>query len=949
MTGTVQPTSDLLSRLGALAPAVRLEALCATGQTEQQLVELAESCERVAFADVNRALDASAWIVELADAAGGAAARVRARRARSQACAYAGRLDESLAACDEAVEIAERAELPVEVARARAAMLHPLGLQARYADALRVGELAREAFVAAGEVALAGRADINLGVIEQRAGNPVSALLHLDRARQDLAGDPLMLGFIENNRGEALLGLHDFDGATAAFRVSLEASQKAQASMAAAIAEGNLADLAARRGDLSEALLHFERARRRMEADAAESQLARLLAEQAEALELLGMTEEALQSYGDAIPRLEKLGLAYELARARGGRGRALARQHAGHDAEQELAAAATAFATLGHQAATARVNILRARVAQQRGSSAVAAELLDQAEPAIGARSADRVLLLKQRAELEAGRGDLPAALKAAEEGLSLTGELGLSPLRAEMHRTRADLQLRAGKVGEALNDFRAAIERIERLRGSLPADRFRAAYFGDQAKVYEEFVAALLESSSDEALAEAFETIERARSRSLLDLVRGGGQGRGGAELGDEPLRERADRLRSQLNALFSQLMRDDGDRRAGPLDARWREAVQAREEELVALEARLDATRRGDDLLANSQGLPAVQRVLGAREALIEFFALGDRLAAFVVTRAGARVVRNLAPSADVADLVESVQFQMARATRPGALDGARAATLLADVRRQLAQLHLAVAEPLREHLGGRTRWYIAPHGPLHGAPLHALWDGTCYACEAAEFVYTPSASLLVGQTESEKANLKGGAGGLVVGVSDELAPQIEREAREIAQRCLPGSILLLGGAATIGEVRRRAGTVDVLHFACHGWYSSRHPLSSGLKLADGWLTVRDICDLRLRARLVTLSGCETGRTQVTTGNELFGLLRGFLAAGARSILASLWLAGDRVTAELMPRFYDLWLGSGSVGGAAAALRQAQLEILRRRPHPADWAPFILVGKP
>ena len=117
-----------------------------------------------------------------------------------------------------------------------------------------------------------------------------------------------------------------------------------------------------------------------------------------------------------------------------------------------------------------------------------------------------------------------------------------------------------------------------------------------------------------------------------------------------------------------------------------------------------------------------------------------------------------------------------------------------------------------------------------------------------------------------------------------------------------------------------------------------------MASGLKLADRWLTVRDIYAMRLRASLMTLSGCETGRAAVRNGDELMGLVRGCIAAGARSLLLSLWAVNDESTADLMADFYGAYRQGIS---PAAALRGAQRALLERKPHPASWAPFILGG--
>ncbi|MDQ3411324.1 MAG: CHAT domain-containing protein, partial [Chloroflexota bacterium] len=117
------------------------------------------------------------------------------------------------------------------------------------------------------------------------------------------------------------------------------------------------------------------------------------------------------------------------------------------------------------------------------------------------------------------------------------------------------------------------------------------------------------------------------------------------------------------------------------------------------------------------------------------------------------------------------------------------------------------------------------------------------------------------------------------------------------------------------------------------------------ASGLKLADGWLTAREVYNLRIGAGLVTLSGCDTGRSVIGSGDELIGLMRGFFAAGASSVVMSLWTVNDDSTADLMTAFYNEWRDGAS---AVSALRTAQLRGLDARRHPAFWAPFLLGGK-
>ena len=116
-------------------------------------------------------------------------------------------------------------------------------------------------------------------------------------------------------------------------------------------------------------------------------------------------------------------------------------------------------------------------------------------------------------------------------------------------------------------------------------------------------------------------------------------------------------------------------------------------------------------------------------------------------------------------------------------------------------------------------------------------------------------------------------------------------------------------------------------------------------SSLKVGDGWLAARDVIRLDLAGALVTLSACESGRNEVYAGDELMGLTRAFLGAGATTLVASLWLVQDETTAELMENWYE-HLSEGV--GRATALRNAQLALKDKFPHPYYWAPFVLIGQ-
>lgn len=147
--------------------------------------------------------------------------------------------------------------------------------------------------------------------------------------------------------------------------------------------------------------------------------------------------------------------------------------------------------------------------------------------------------------------------------------------------------------------------------------------------------------------------------------------------------------------------------------------------------------------------------------------------------------------------------------------------------------------------------------------------------------------------------------------------------------------------------------------IVHFATHGIIDTEHPELSALVLStvdpegrprSGFLRLPEIYNLDLDADLVVLSGCRTALGAEVAGEGLVGIARGFFAAGARHLIASLWQVQDKATAELMDRFYRRLLGTpGETITPSAALRAAQLELIESTPFkdPYHWAAFAAYG--
>ncbi len=145
-------------------------------------------------------------------------------------------------------------------------------------------------------------------------------------------------------------------------------------------------------------------------------------------------------------------------------------------------------------------------------------------------------------------------------------------------------------------------------------------------------------------------------------------------------------------------------------------------------------------------------------------------------------------------------------------------------------------------------------------------------------------------------------------------------------------------------------QHATDVRYLHISCHGQFDPDAPLASSLHLAAGeTLTAQEVLDdLRLRCELVTLSACESGLSTVRRGDELMGLVRAFMLAGAPAVVATLWRVDERSTRLLMEKFYRELSSGVDPADSAASLADLLCAIWTRTyADPFYWAPFVLVG--
>lgn len=275
----------------------------------------------------------------------------------------------------------------------------------------------------------------------------------------------------------------------------------------------------------------------------------------------------------------------------------------------------------------------------------------------------------------------------------------------------------------------------------------------------------------------------------------------------------------------------------------------------------------------------------------------------------------------------------------------------------------QLYQLLIEPIAKFLPTETqaRVIFIPQESLFLLPFPALQDATGkYLIEQHTILSAPAIQVL-DLTRQQRLRLKAqqhgslqGENVLVVGnprmpVQLEQLPGSEQEALIIAK--LLNTKAVIGDQATKVNIVQQLPKARLVHLATHGLLGdiNKSGLPGAIALApsnndNGLLTSGEILELKLKAELVVLSACNTGRGEIT-GDGVIGLSRSLIAAGVPSAIVSLWYVSDAPTADLMIAFYRNLQKNPD---KAQALRDAMLETMKQHPNPFDWAGFTLIGE-
>lgn len=865
-------------------------------------------------------------------------------------------------------------------------------------EALEQAQQARAIFLRHNDYKRAGDLTVNLAIVLTGVGRYQEALTAYDRALEDYscidaeetAG---YRAWVLANKVTVLEMLGDLYGA-------IRCVQEARATFLAqgqllpvATADMNQAIFRSGLGQYSAALHLYHQARENYQQQGLANMVAYTNAHMADCLLRLNRAPEALRLAEEAIAIYhtedEKPYLGWALIY--------LARAQAACDhsaaALQTLTEAREQFESIGAVAATGLVLLTQAELLLL--SKQQAAEALATTLAALDIFRSRQMESWTAEAHLLEGRayeqsGDLRKAALLAQEAREEARQAHLPWLEFACEHLLGQLAQRSDDLDAAETHYRAALHLLEGLLAWLVRDQ-RSTFITDKEDIFSALISlALKQHKTNDAL----EYLERLKSQVLREYLTRSADIRLKATNPDEArLLEELQRLRQELHwystqAALTEMAQHDAAPSLEGAMVRGAQMDDSPEQQALLTQQRAEQRRREQaisDLLERIflqhessrfalHTAPAVEQreyptrslvsvahladLLPENSTLLEYFLQGDDLLIFTlhprqhraevttIPGAASRLGRLLPLFRANIDLV--AQHLLTQPAEPSS-----EAMLLANARGLTRKLYDVLLGPVEAHIPPNGRLIIVPYGLLHTVPFHALQNETGYLIERCEVAYLPAAALLSLQQRPAPSNTSQRLEPiLALGHSHGgQLPFALQEAQSVAS--LFGASPSLDTQATIERLSAASDSYRIIHIAAHGQNRADAPDFSYLQLADGQLNMMDVFNLDLPAELITLSGCETGLAVIGGGDELLGLGRGFLYAGARSLLMSLWRVEDASTAHLMDLFYQALLAGQSRAGALRNAQQAILNMARQRQghgfwqHPYFWAAFRLLG--
>ena len=845
-----------------------------------------------------------------------------------------GRFGSAVAKLERASFAFENIGYEADAAQTMVARLLALAMLGQYDDAIVTGLAAIPVLTKHGDELAAGKIEMNLSNIVSRRSQHREALAYCDSARKRFikSKEPKWQAMAENGLANTYAELNDFTRSEQFYELALTTAVAAKMHVTEAEIEASMGNLAILRGRYADALRYLELSRRKFDVLAMPHQTAIADLEIADIYAELNLNVEAVEIYARISEEFKRLKLRGEEARSRLNYARAAFNLSDPMTAKKQVAAALRLFSAERNVPGEAAAMLIKARLelaaGRHEGVVAITSQIGGILKDAQNPRLPLTVGMLEGEAYLSAN--DNRKAKGTFERVLSEAKRLQQADAEQTALGFLGKTAVKSGDAKSAIAYFKRSIGIVERLRAPLASEEFSMSFMAARLEPYDHLARLFL---TENRIADAFRTIESGRSRSLVDAL----NRKVSVQDGSDDLTANLAKVREELNSYYKRLERAEPDE-----IAEWSDAVRLREARVAKLTREIASvtSRSVGGKTSDKFSVTALQKKLGDGRTLVEFVEIDGRFSAFVVTLHKIRFVRDLASVDEIAKALQDLHFQFG-ALRYGTAGMDR---FLVQMKTRadtcLAALYEMLMSPVEKLLGGDSL-VVVPCGLLHYVPFHALRIGDEYVAERFEVSYSPSAGVWCKLQERGIHKIENS---LLIGFADERIPLVVGEI-DAVRRIVPKPKTLVGDKATFSAFTRNAPNCGLIHMACHGQFRAENPMFSSLHLADGWATVRDICETRINAELVVLSACETGLNKVFAGDEILGLARGFLTAGATSLIVSLWTVNDAAASLLMQDLYrDMQRGHAP----AASLRQAQLNSIARNEHPYLWSPFVFIGR-
>lgn len=903
---------------------------------------LKQEADRHWSINYHRSLELADRIVAIGERRGDTRQTALGLMARGDALSFLGRTTEAWEALDEAGKLFQMVHDEIGWARTRIGRLHLSTMLNHVADALADAERARSIFTSFGERERLLRLDNNIAFVHNLLGNQLEALrlYHSALGIAETLGETgqQYLGLLYMNIGLAHESLGDFSQALSYYERARAIYIARDETLNIAVIELNIAYIAQARGYYRRALsLLYGILERGVEQFPIEYRAVKR--DMIECYLYLNRYAEARDLAREIIADYRTLGATHDTARNLLHLAMAEAELKNFEAARTALEEAEPIFSSLGATTWVATTQLRRGRIALRQGdiqtayeSAVLAANCFELNSQQVNYAAA---VLLQGQARF--AMGDPKQAAEAATSALQIAQRFNVPSLRYTAHLLFGQISESQFENRRATRHYQAAVGTVERVQRGLTIT-LRAGFLEDKGEASRDLIGLYLRT---ERMEHAFDALERAKSQVLLSYVANREQFHWTqSDLHNQTLMEELNNLRAE-HQWFYRLAHEP------PHSSEHFHSISPEQAlaELTIRERRIRSITEqlylhsGDEHQAKSveiTSLKDIQHTLREGTLLIEFYNDGSRLWAFLLDGQTIQV-RSLPITVEgLNQLLTQLRANLSAALTVDPLtDAARPLVELAH--RILKRLYSLLIEPLALSQIHPKKLVIVPYGILHYLPFNILYDGSTYLIENYDVTILPAAGL------ATRPALKRDPGALILANSWEgRLPHTLVEA-QMVQR-------LFSGTLCAGEAANRAALqaipTQILHIATHGEHRLDQPDLSYLQLADGQLYADDTLQQDMSYELVTLSACETGRANVAASDELIGLGRGFLYAGAGALLVSMWQVPDISTLYFMEQFYKA-LRRGDP--KSLALRQAQQFMLTEEGwlHPAFWGAFQLIG--